>query len=366
MVGDIVPLAPHVRNYLWGSKSLIPKFMGWHDSSEPIAELWYGAHSSGSSYVISEDQALTEVIATNSREVLGDDILKVFGPRLPFMLKIIAIDQPLSVQVHPNQVQAQKGHIHKPELYSDEFAKPEQLIALSNMRVLYGFRPLPQVIALFEDLDCPEIVFSLKSSSVSATFLKLLRREFDAEYFNIADSTSFEESKLVQSLALRYPTDRAAAAPYFLNLVELTHGESIIIHPGEVHAYLSGLGIEVLGNSDNVLRAGLTQKVKDLDEFERIVSPSSTEVLTASATLDGIHWWKSQYEEFKVGLYTHNCSSVTIQGPAIVLTAKGQLRANSTLGSFIFTQGQVFFIKGASQVTLEGEAEAYVCTANIN
>lgn len=360
-----MPLTPHVRNYGWGSKTLIPNFMGWQASREPIAELWFGAHNSGSSRVNLDDAALSEVIRANPREILGEAIIRHFGARLPFMLKVIAVEQPLSIQVHPNLVQAQRGQQHAPQLYADEFAKPEQLIALSSMRVLHGFRHMGQVVALFEKLECSKILKSLSSSSVCATFLKLLKGEFDSEYSNILDSTVFEESTLVQSLSTRFPNDRAVVAPYFLNLVKLAPGESIIINPGEVHAYLSGLGTEVLGNSDNVLRAGLTDKVKSLEEFENIVSPISTDVAIKTPVLNDLYWWESRHVEFKVGVYKPDCSLVSVHGPAIVLTTDGQLRATSKLENLNFTKGEVFFIKGGAQVTLEGDAQAYVCTANI-
>lgn len=366
MVPEIVPLAPHVRNYSWGSKSLVPRFIGLPDSREPIAELWYGAHQSGSSRVMFNDEPLSEIIASNSREVLGDDVSEFFGSRLPFMLKIIAIEDPLSIQVHPNLAQAEEGMLRNPELYSDEFAKPEQLIALTTMSVMYGFRPLHQVLAIFKDFDCPEIKTSLESTSVATTFLKLLRGQFESEYLNIRESSRLEASALVRSLSQKYPHDRAALAPYFLNVVVLKPGESIAINPGEVHAYLSGFGVEVLGNSDNVLRAGLTHKVKNLEEFEAVVSKTSIDVKTETPILDGLHWWKSKYEEFKVGFYNQVCSGVKINGPSIVLIVDGRLEAASNTDIFNFTRGEGFFIKGTAQVTLEGDAQAYVCTTNIN
>jgi len=340
--------------------------MGWKEFANPVAELWFGAHSSGSSLVTDSDATLHSRISEHPGEYLGNDVIQVFGARLPFMLKLIAIERPLSIQVHPNQSQAQDNFKASAHLYADECAKPEQLIALSKMEVLHGFRHSNQVSELLSAYHCPRIQSALKQNSVAEGFMQLLNEGYHEEIEGILESLS--DTKVdtwIRILSGLYPTDPAVLAPYFLNFIELEVGDSISIDPGDVHAYLSGFGLEVLGNSDNVLRAGLTDKVKDLNEFEKIVNTNSMSPILVTAELQEIHWWQSKHPEFRVGKYDQRCSSVALSGPAIVLCLEGELQTHSESSDNSFLKGEAFFVKGNARVTFSGDATAYVCTPNL-
>lgn len=340
--------------------------MGWKEFNNPVAELWFGAHSSGSSLLTNSDVTLHSRISEHPDEYLGNDVIEVFGARLPFMLKLIAIERPLSIQVHPNQMQAQRNHKSSAHLYADECAKPEQLIALSKMEVLHGFRLSKQVSELLDAYTCHKIQCALKQNSVAQVFMQLLNGDYHEEIEAILGSLG--DTKVdtwIRTLSGLYPTDPAVLAPYFLNFVELEVGDSISIDPGDVHAYLSGFGLEALGNSDNVLRAGLTDKVKDLNEFEKIVNPNSMSPILVTPMLQEIQWWQSKHPEFRIGKYDQGCSSAALSGPAIVICLEGELQIHSENSDYSFSKGEAFFVKGNARVTFSGDATAYVCTPNL-
>lgn len=345
---------------------MIPKFMGWQEFANPVAELWFGAHSSGSSFVTDSDVTLHSRIAEQPGEYLGNDVIQVFGARLPFMLKLIAIERPLSIQVHPNQMQVQKNDKASAHLYADECAKPEQLIALSKMEVLHGFRHSNQLRELLSAYTCPRIQSALKQNSVAEVFMELLHEGYHEEIQTILGSLG--DTKVdtwIRTLSSLYPTDPSVLAPYFLNFIELEVGDSISIDPGDVHAYLSGFGLEVLGNSDNVLRAGLTDKEKNLNEFEKIVNPNSISPTLVTPELQEILWWQSKHPEFRLGKYDQSCSSAPLTGPAIVICLEGNLQTHSGNSDNSFSKGEAFFVKGNARVTFSGDASAYVCTPNL-
>lgn len=243
-----------------------------------MAELWIGTHPQGPSRIIEEDNeiSLEEVIRTNPVELLGQDAFRRFPSGLPFLFKVLAADRPLSIQVHPDKGRAKKGFLRETEsgipldspfrIYRDECHKPELLCALSEFHVLKGFRPSSEAAALLRSLDVfvkgreslsTGEFFRLLLDMAPESVAELLCRVSRAAQEKAKDDPAFE---WVFSLSLQYPDDPGCLAPILLNLITLRPGEALYISPGEVHAYLKGAALEVMANSDNVIRGGLTAK----------------------------------------------------------------------------------------------------------
>lgn len=300
-------LRGRLRNYHWGSKTLLAELRGEPPSAEPEAELWYGTHEAAPSELELPDGswcAFSAALAARPEWWLGEDAQ---GPRLPFLLKLLAASTPLSIQVHPSRSQAQAGFQREEgrglarsdarRLYKDPFDKPEILRALGPFTALYGFRPRPEIERALVSLGLEE---ALPGDTVRARLERLVRlrgNERAAIARRVVDAAGepasrgereqwCAERQWVRRLAHFYPDDPWIIAPFLLNLVELEPGEALFTEAGVPHAYLEGLGVELMNNSDNVIRAGLTTKVIDQRELLRIVDSRRVSVVRYRSELD--------------------------------------------------------------------------------
>ncbi|SFA94028.1 mannose-6-phosphate isomerase, class I [Cellulomonas marina] len=291
-------LTPAVQHYAWGSTTAIPSVLGTVPDGRPVAELWLGAHPSAPAVV--EDGAggvaLDALLEQDPTGHLGQDVVQRFGARLPYLLKLIAADAPLSLQVHPSIERAREGFAEEDargvardapdRSYRDENHKPELVYALTRFEAMVGFRAPRRVAELLADLDCDLardlhriLVADPNPTGVRAAFEWLLSPTTrpgadDVSAFveacgrRLADgSPSPRTDRTVLRLAQAYPGDPGAVTSVLLNPVTLEPGEALFVPAGAVHAYLSGLGVELMANSDNVLRAGLTAKHVDTVEL---------------------------------------------------------------------------------------------------
>jgi len=298
----VLRLRPIARDYSWGSRTAIPEFLAQPPTGAPVAELWFGAHPSGPSRLDHPHPVadLRAFIERHPVETLGEDVLARFGPRLPYLLKIIAPARPLSLQVHPSLEGAREGFAEedargipvdaKERNYRDTNHKPEMLYALITFEALSGFRAPRRAAELFADLDAPLARRMLQilranptADGVRDAFALLLTpatRPSADEVAAVVDacraraaagSTSPRADAIVALLAEHFPGDAGVVASLLLNPVTLRPGQAMFIPAGGVHGYLSGLGVELMANSDNVLRAALTDKHVDADELCRVV-----------------------------------------------------------------------------------------------
>lgn len=289
-----------IQEYAWGSKTDIQTLIGDRGAiGKPMAELWMGAHPKAPSQVLinGEWQSIDQIIQKEPETILGKNVAEKFSNQLPFLFKILASEKPLSVQVHPTTKEAQKGFARENELeiplnapnrnYKDANHKPEILCALTPFQGLKGFRDIEDILNLLDRL-------SLKSLSKECNILK---KEPDANGLKHFFSSLMRMDKVQQAdvagearrsaeiltnenpafhwiirLNEEYPGDIGILSPIILNLVQLEPGEAIYLPAGELHAYLNGLGIELMANSDNVLRGGLTPKHIDVPELLNIVN----------------------------------------------------------------------------------------------
>ncbi|SDR82608.1 mannose-6-phosphate isomerase, type 1 [Friedmanniella luteola] len=284
--------------YAWGSPTFIPALLGEEPTDEPQAELWLGAHTSAPSTL--GDRPLTEVIAEDPAGIVGAEAVRDFGEGLPFLLKVLAADAPLSLQAHPTREQAEEGYAREEaagiaadagdRLYKDTWPKPEMLCALQDSEALCGFRDPEATHALFAALGVPEalaLVAPLADTSTAPdarladVFARLLRLgESELAVVGLVGAAAADVTddgdlglfaRTARELAGPYPDDPGVLAALLMNRVALTPHQAVFLPAGNLHAYLHGGGVEVMANSDNVMRGGLTPKHVDVDELLAIL-----------------------------------------------------------------------------------------------
>jgi len=295
-----------IQAYAWGSKTAIPSLLGLPVPSEKaVAELWLGAHPRAPSQVRVNGgwQPLDRAIHKDPVSALGRQAAERFSNGLPFLLKVLAAESPLSIQVHPNLEQARAGFEREARMgipltanhrnYKDSNHKPEILCAMTEFEALKGFRSPEDIAGLLKkacnDAIADEAVLltrdpegpglqrffaSLLSMDASRKGKILERATGRASFFAHEDRAFYWVVQLNQA----YPGDIGVLSPLIFNLVILSPGEAIFIPPGEPHAYLRGMGVELMANSDNVVRGGLTQKHVDVPELLRIMTFRPTQV----------------------------------------------------------------------------------------
>jgi mannose-6-phosphate isomerase len=250
-----VAVAGAVQHYEWGDPTFIPELLRVTADGRPWAELWLGTHANG--------PAATSD-GTPLRELTGD---------LPYLLKVLAAAQPLSLQVHPTTDQARDGFARG--IYPDDRAKPELLCALTTFDALCGVRPIAATLTLLGALGADGLARTLRNDGIAATIDGLYRGAIDPQPTVVVCARSDRpEAQLVTTLARHYPDDPSVIVTLLLNRVTLRPGEALHLTAGNLHAYLSGAGIELMGASDNVVRGGLTVKHVDVDELLRILDPT--------------------------------------------------------------------------------------------
>lgn len=289
-----------IQEYAWGSRTAIPGLLGQPVSTDkPQAELWMGAHPKGPSQVLSDGhwRSLPEVIQESPEETLGKEVAARFSNQLPFLFKVLAAAKPLSIQAHPNKEQAGQGFARENELgipldephrnYRDDNHKPEIICALTPFWALNSFRKIGETLRLLEEARVPglaEIVSFLRSHPNRAGLKKFFnhlmtmdsgkQRKIVEQAVNSAEKRTNEEPVWTWMIKLNeeYPGDMGVLSPIFLNLVRLEPQQAMYLPAGELHGYLEGVGIELMANSDNVLRGGLTPKHIDVQELLAVLN----------------------------------------------------------------------------------------------
>ncbi len=293
-----------IQKYAWGSHAAIQNLLGTQAPEEPWAELWMGAHPKAPSQVRVDGHwiPLDRLIQQFPTEILGETVAKHFSGAIPYLYKVLAADSPLSIQAHPNMTQAREGFERENSLniplnaphrnYKDSRHKPECICALTRFIALKGFRRVPRMLPLLKAL-CP-VGLARELDRLAAEGESGLKRFFNALLTlpeNKKDDLLAEavknakkyadrhtDLKWVLRLYKKYPKDIGVLSPVILNLVSLAPGEALFLPSGELHAYLEGFGVELMANSDNVLRGGLTLKHIDPEELLTVVNFTETDV----------------------------------------------------------------------------------------
>jgi mannose-6-phosphate isomerase len=260
------PIIGAVQHYDWGDLHAIPDLLGRPADGRPWAEYWLGTHPVAPS-TLPDGRPL--------RELTGE---------LPFLLKLLAAGQPLSLQTHPTDTQAQAGFDREEaagialtdqrRVYRDPHAKPELLCALTPFDALCGFRPVEGSVALLESIGASGLADHLAAAGLAATVADLYRGSFDpAPVVDACRAHDGREAALVVELNHRYPGEPSVVVTLLLNRIVLQPGEAVFLAAGNLHAYLHGTGVEIMASSDNVVRGGLTGKHVDVEELLRVLDP---------------------------------------------------------------------------------------------
>ncbi|WP_027659317.1 mannose-6-phosphate isomerase, class I [Salinispora fenicalii] len=379
-----------IRNYAWGSRSAIATLQGRPSPSpEPEAELWLGAHPGAPASVDRDGTrvSLVELLSAEPGHWLGQQVVDRFGVRLPFLLKVLAADAPLSLQAHPDPEQARVGHAADAAReagqrnYVDPFHKPELLVALTPMEALCGFRDpaeSAEVLAAFGVPALEPVVAALRTGAAGLADAVRLLLTFPTDQRAglvaavASAAVDSPDARLARSLADSYPGDPGVLVALLLNWVRIAPGEAIWMPAGNLHAYLRGTGVEIMAASDNVLRGGLTPKRIDVDELLRVLRFEVLDdpVVRPVPVAPGVVCWPVPVDDF--ALYQVQVDSdraevtVPLVGPRVVLCSAGALTVDDGAGSVELGPGQAAVSPAAAgELRIAGTGEAYVASAGL-
>ncbi len=362
-----------VQNYAWGSTDALTKLYGMaNPQGKPMAELWMGAHPKSSSEVADASgqwHSLREVIEQDPEANLGHDVFKRFG-ELPFLFKVLCAAQPLSIQVHPSKTAAEIGFAKENQAgipldaaernYKDANHKPELVYALTPFQAMNGFRTLEDIQELLPPLAAahPDIAAFLRepdTEHLATLFASLLSMAGEPKTRALAILKAALNNQLgepwdtIRSISRFYPEDSGLFSPLLLNVVTLQPGEAMFLYAETPHAYLGGVALEVMANSDNVLRAGLTPKFIDIPELmanlQFIPKPADT-LLTAPQQQDNELVFPIPVDDFAFSLHT--------------LTPAPQALAQNSAAIIFCVQGQAVLQKQQQEVTLQPGESCFI------
>jgi mannose-6-phosphate isomerase len=380
-----------IQNYAWGSITSMQELFGYKNpEGQPQAELWMGAHPNGCSRLTGSDTLLSDLIKSQPEQQLGKQTATTFG-ELPYLFKVLAAATPLSIQVHPNKARSEEGFERENQQgiplsaghrnYKDPNHKPELVYALTEYHAMNGFRPMQQIATLFEEISISafadvarEFSANPNADSLKSLFNAVLSLEGDdkqsalKELYNYYDSANLsplaaEAMQYSKEFKQHYNDDVGLFAPLMLNLVVLQPGEAMFLYAETPHAYLRGTGLEIMANSDNVLRAGLTPKHIDVAELVdntlfQPIEPDSIKMLPA--TQDGVSRYPIPVDDFGfdvvevIQAQTHHVQSAEIlfclEGTVEIQTADQSLTLSKGESMFISFDSQEYRYSGAGKV----------------
>ncbi|MEU2899836.1 mannose-6-phosphate isomerase, class I [Streptomyces sp. NPDC001273] len=373
-----------IRPYAWGSPTAIPRLLGTEPTGEPQAEMWMGAHAGAPSRT--GRGTLAEVIDAAPEKELGPESVARFGPRLPFLLKLLAAGSPLSLQVHPDLDQAKDGYADEERRgvpvtaphrnYRDANHKPELVCALTEFDGLCGFREPLRAAGLLEGLGVDSLkpyVDLLHAHPEEAALREVLTAILTADPEEMARTVAETAAACDRlggdyapyaGIAHHYPGDPGVVAAMLLNHVRLQPGEALFLGAGVPHAYLDGLAVEIMANSDNVLRCGLTPKHVDVPELLRIVRFEARDpgVLRPEAGPDGEEVYETPIDEFRLSRYVlpeaGTAHDLTLTTPQILLCTAGFVRA----GEHELSPGASVFVPAGEKAEVTGTGTLFRAT----
>jgi mannose-6-phosphate isomerase len=399
-----LPIDNVPRDYAWGSTSAIAELRGLEPSGAPEAELWLGAHPGSPARILAPESAggatdLAEWIAAAPHDA------GLAGPRLPFLLKLLAAAAPLSLQAHPSLAQAGAGFarenaagvpIDAPHRnYKDAFHKPELVVALSDTySALCGFRAVADTRRLLAAIDdggaaLAELATALgdEGSSDAEVLRRTVRDLLDgrlggvgtalvvaaAEALDRGGLGADDETVLrtVVSLSDAYPGDPGVAVAFLLNRVTLRRGEALYLPAGNIHAYLEGLGVELMASSDNVLRGGLTPKHVDVDELLAVLDfePLPVPMLPPLDLGAGVQAFRPDVPDFellRVDAARAAETPIELPGPAIAVVTRGEAVLSASTAITLTAGAAVYIVPEDVPLTVAGDGEVFIATTHLD
>lgn len=359
-----------IKNYEWGSLSSIPSLLGRPQDGKPWAELWFGAHPSAPSLLSPTQQRLDSVVAGDPDASLGPQIAHRFGS-LPFLLKILAAAEPLSLQAHPSIEQAEAGHAREDAAgvpldapnrsFRDRLHKPELICALTEFEALCGFRDPLATLAILATIDTPvldpiraRIKAEPNADGLNALLkylLTLSAADADALVGPVVaacgrpgSDVGAGERAMAAALGARHPNDAGVVTALLLNRVTLQPGEALFLGPGNLHMYLRGTGVEIMANSDNVLRGGLTPKHVDIPALLDVVDAKPIDpAIQRPVTVDGVAVYDTPVPEFSLCRIEIDGVHTLAAGPAIAVCTDGSIE----IGPHTLDRGAAIWLPAA-------------------
>ncbi|MGB5111944.1 MAG: mannose-6-phosphate isomerase, class I [Mycobacterium sp.] len=372
-----------LRKYAWGSRTAIAEFTGRRSPTpHPEAELWLGAHPGDPAHCETDsgERSLLDMITADPEGQLGGRSRARFGDALPFLAKVLAADEPLSLQAHPSSQQAVHGYEREERLgipvsaptrnYRDASHKPELIVALGQFEALAGFRPAARSVEFMRALavaDLDPFVTLLKDQSdadglrtLFTTWITAPQPDLDVlvplvldgavNYIRSGATTFHAAAKTILELGERYPGDAGVLAAMLLNRITLQPGEGVYLPAGNLHSYLHGVGFEVMANSDNVLRGGLTPKHVDVPELLRVLdfTPADDSPILPRSTRGGMELvYDTPAPEFAVSLLQLSDEQVGHEveapaehdGPQVLLCTEGVVQVHAKAGVVTLERG---------------------------
>ncbi|WP_323791934.1 mannose-6-phosphate isomerase, class I [Nocardioides sp.] len=399
-----------VRDYAWGSTEQLPQFLGHAPTGRPQAELWIGAHD-GNPSSLPDGQLLNEVIAGEPEVHLGRRTAERFEGRLPFLMKVLAVGEPLSLQVHPSSERARLGFRREDESglpldaghrnYKDRWHKPELIFALTRFEGLAGFRDVDRTVEILGLLHLPwaeQLAARLQDGAADERLREVVtetlalqgrplsrllgqvgdaarhagaraRRDLLRHYTKRSDAHNRVGAEAVRvftrlgDLARRHPKDPGVLVTLLLNNVTLAPGEAMFVNAGIVHAYVEGFGVEIMASSDSVLRAGLTPKHMDVAELLAVTDfrPSAPpRWAPAERAADFVHL-EPPVAEFCLTVGRPPLRRLPATGPRAVLVLDGEVEVVSRSERIEVRRGQSVFISHSDgPVNVVGEGRVAV------
>ncbi len=395
----ILPMRNRIQPYAWGSRTAIATLLGRPvPAHEPQAELWMGAHSQGPSEVWIADrwEPLPELIRRHPQGILGPEAAARFAGTLPFLFKVLAAERPLSIQAHPDARRAREGFAREEaagiplddprRTYRDPNPKPEVLSALQTFQALAGFRPIPAILELLEQTSLDSLRPAVERlrrrpdpAGLRELFRALVTLPPEGRSRAVAEAVRWaqdgagsgggEELPWIRAWVLRlageYPRDPGVLAPLLLNLVRLEPGETIYLPPGVPHAYLEGLGVELMANSDNVLRGGLTAKHIDVPRLIEILDFRAFQPrrIDPQPLPSGAVAWPAPAPQFLLSRLAVREDRPYLSPPEhgleILLAVEGQARVLNPAAGQRERGGSLLVPASAGPYRIEGRADIY-------
>lgn len=383
----------YVQHFPWGSPEDIPAILGRAADGRPWAEYWLGTHPNGPTTV--EGNGTLDAYLQEHPEALGEASRTVFGARLPYLLKLLSAAHPLSLQAHPSREQAEVGYARESLLgldpsdptrsFRDDWPKPEAIVALTPFEGLLGFRDPHETAGLFEGLgvasELTSVIGPLRdrraAPALQEVFLDVLSLAERRHLVDVVVSAAVnrldshgavgEFARTAVELDEHFPGDPGILAGLLLNRFSLQPGEAVALGAGVMHAYLRGTGVEVMANSDNVMRGGLTAKHIDVDGLLQVVDfePDEPRVMLPEGA-DGVYVYPTSFSEFELWLVAPvDCKSLELprtDSGRIVLVTSGEFELSSG-ETLLLTSGQAAFVAADEHVSVKGQGQLFMAVS---
>lgn len=344
--------------YAWGSKDLIPDYLGYTRDGEPMAEVWFGTHPTSPSQIQDSEGG-------SLRDRVGE---------LGFMVKFLAAQSPLSIQAHPSKARAEAMFAQQHQSYSDSNHKPEMIIALTEFRALCGFRARHELEPDLQRLAQSTIHLAglwgdYQSMGIEGAVSWIYKSPDAAVTQLVANATVLgrKRSRLIEELFDLYPGDKGILMSVLMNLVTLEPGEAMFLPAGNIHAYLFGLGVEVMASSDNVLRGGLTPKHVDVKELQRVLDYSELPdpVLKPKQLAQSLVHFQIPLDDFQVYRVAPTASSLLIdlelKGRAIAVCTEGEIIISTSKDEVLtLSRGEACYFADARLFSVAGNGVGYL------